>query len=334
MAGPFLSVIIPTYNRRESLGPVLHLLSAQTLPVREFEVIVVDDGSTDGTPDFLRQASFPFTLTAVAVSHGGPGRARNAGAGKARGTYLAFLEDDVEPDAHFLERAAEKLREGRIDVLEGETLDLESKRPLRRYETGDQLSFIPCNLFVRKELFDRIGGYDGEFYDGGRRLYFREDADLGFRMLDAGAVVAKAADVNVSHPRQFNRAGDCLRHARRYQFDALLWKKHPERFREYIEVKRIFGIRIRRPQHILALAHCLASVGVFVAVVAEWWSMALALALFLVLSTILLRYKYQGSGALRLFELKEMAGFFLWPYVYLGSVWRGCRRYGGYGVLL
>src|SRR3990172_2174413 len=74
-----LSVIIPTYNRREQLLKCLRALQAQSILPQEFEVIVIDDGSTDNTETAVRSEGFPFSLKYLRQDHQGPGMARNLG---------------------------------------------------------------------------------------------------------------------------------------------------------------------------------------------------------------------------------------------------------------
>jgi glycosyltransferase involved in cell wall biosynthesis len=92
-----LSVVIPTYNRRDRLVRVLAALARQTTPASEFEVVVVDDGSTDGTDEWLKSTSTPFMLHTLRQANAGPARARNAGVERAGGQIVLFIDDDVEP---------------------------------------------------------------------------------------------------------------------------------------------------------------------------------------------------------------------------------------------
>ena len=108
---PELSVVIPTYNRKDTLSRVLEGLGSQTLPVASYEVIVVDDGSRDGTPRFLTEFSAPFRFEALIQSNTGPAGARNRAIQAARGEIVVFLGDDTVPEASFLEV---HLREHRV----------------------------------------------------------------------------------------------------------------------------------------------------------------------------------------------------------------------------
>jgi glycosyltransferase involved in cell wall biosynthesis len=101
------SVVIPTYNRITFLQRTLETVWAQRF--KDFEVIVVDDGSTDGTIDYLKSLSQTFSV--LSQRHSGPGAARNLGAKKASGDYLAFLDSDdlwfpwtLETFAHLIKR--------------------------------------------------------------------------------------------------------------------------------------------------------------------------------------------------------------------------------------
>lgn len=92
-----LSIVIPTYNRRERLALVLAALERQTAPASVFEVVVVDDGSKDDTGEWLKGYSPVYALRSLRLANGGPARARNAGVAEATGEIVLFLDDDVEP---------------------------------------------------------------------------------------------------------------------------------------------------------------------------------------------------------------------------------------------
>src|SRR5829696_3704016 len=91
---PTLSIIIPTYNRKDLLRETLNSLAQQTYPSNHFEVIIVDDGSTDGTAAIAAEA-FPFILRYFWQSNQGDASARNLGAQQSQADILVFLDDDI-----------------------------------------------------------------------------------------------------------------------------------------------------------------------------------------------------------------------------------------------
>ena len=334
MNTPRFSVIIPTFNRKEPLRACLHALAEQTLDPSDFEVLVAIDGSDDGTREMLSECHAPFHLRALVLEHGGASRARNAGADAAIGEYLAFTEDDVIPDPYWLAHAQKHILEGSLDILEGRTVYTHSRSSVRRFEPHGIPSFIPCNLFVRRQAFLAVGGYDLDFFDRESGLYFREDSDLGFRLLDAGHTVFLAQDVLVAHPPQFDTLLGCIRHARRYIFDPLLYKRHPRRYRKGIEVKEIAGIILRRPQHYVALAALVALLACVAGVIAGNGALISLSTLAVALCGFLFRQKYQGWSALNPLEIHKTLGFSVVPFVYLLSLARGCIRYRSFRILL
>lgn len=334
MSVPLFSVIIPTYNRLETLRKCLTALSLQTLPPDEFETIVVDDGSSDGTREAVEGLTFPFRIQVVSQKNAGPGQARNNGVRHASGEFLAFTEDDVIPSPEWLSRAKAHFVGGGIDVLEGRTTDAGTGGDIRRYEPEQRAAFIPCNLFMRRSVFDAVGGYDPEFFDQKTGMYFREDTELGFRILEAGFHAAIAGDVVVAHPPQFSDLASCRRHVRRYQFDPLLYKKHRVLYRRMIEVKTIGGWTVRRPQHSVALLY-LAVILIGLAAAPSLSTNAVVAMCGAVFGlATMFRFKYQGIGAFRIYRLRETAGFLLLPLLYLHALLTGCFRYRSFGLLV
>ncbi len=92
-----VSIVLPTYNRLQQLQKVLAGLEAQTYPLTDFEVLVVSDGATDGTNEFLRTYATPLALQLFVQPNQGAATARNLGVTKAQGDLIIFLDDDVVP---------------------------------------------------------------------------------------------------------------------------------------------------------------------------------------------------------------------------------------------
>ena len=211
-AEPAVSVVVPTYNRREALARLLASLARQTLPPRDFEVVVVDDGSTDGTADWLRSRDFPYPLRVVAGAHQGPSAARNAGVDAASGARVLFVDDDVVPvpenlaehvataGAHGVERTVVM---GPLSPPPGvprppwlRWVDATLARQYRSLATGEFVAsprqFYTANAAVPRALLQRVGGFDTRFLRD-------EDAGLAYRLEAAGARFAFALSADVYH---------------------------------------------------------------------------------------------------------------------------------------
>src|SRR5215218_2268896 len=99
---PRVSVVIPTFRRREALLRLLDALGRQSLPATEFEVIVVVDGSDDGSREAAEALSTPYALRVLWQENRGRSAARNVGLGVARGELVVMLDDDMVPAPHLL----------------------------------------------------------------------------------------------------------------------------------------------------------------------------------------------------------------------------------------
>ena len=241
---PQFSVIIPTLGNPQRLETLINALAAQTLDRAQWEWIVALDAPALDAP--LEARIVELGGVRVARLGSGPGAARNRGAEAARGEWLAFTEDDCTPAPDWLERAAAAIAAApEAQVIAGSTTK-PGGRPVHR-QRQDAPLYLPTNLFVRRELFTRSGGYCEDFFDAPSRVYFREDSDFGFTLEALGAHVVAAPDVRVEHPDEHLGFWDPLRWARRHMMDPLLAARHPQRFREAIEVHTLGPIRIRRP---------------------------------------------------------------------------------------
>lgn len=194
---PTVSVVVPTYNRRERLARVLDALAAQDL-TEPYEVIVVSDGSTDGTEDSLRRDSASLGVTAVFQENAGPAAARNRGIELARGEFVVFVDDDVVASPGLLRTHLDvHRRNGDNTVVIGPMLDppdhamttwvaWEQEMLAKQYGAMDRgeytataRQFYTGNASLRAEHLRAVGGFDTSF----RRA---EDVELAFRLADLG----------------------------------------------------------------------------------------------------------------------------------------------------
>jgi glycosyltransferase involved in cell wall biosynthesis len=239
------SIVVPTLGAEAKLLPLLDGIERQQLPREQFELIVVFDGAAP-TPAVAQRLQALGARVERLPAHAGPPVARNRGAAVAHGTFLVSTDDDVVPDPGWLAAAAARIvAEPGADVIEGVTRK-PGNRPVRI--RGDETrQYILCNLIVRRRLFEAIGGFEEAFFDPTNGVYFREDADLGWRLELAGAHVVRDPAMVVTHPVELPGLLDPLRWTRRYEMDALLAARHPRWFRDRIEVHHLGAWRVRRP---------------------------------------------------------------------------------------
>jgi glycosyltransferase involved in cell wall biosynthesis len=180
-----VSVIMPARDAESTISRSLEALARQDLD-GEYEVIVVDDGSSDRTMELARSAPGPVTVHRQPSS--GPGGARNAGAARARSELLAFCDADVFATGGWLRAGIEALREA--DLVQGRVLPDPSAAlgPFDRtiWVTSHGGLWETANLFMRRALFDRLGGFADDVRPrAGKPM--AEDVFLGYRALRSGA---------------------------------------------------------------------------------------------------------------------------------------------------
>jgi glycosyltransferase involved in cell wall biosynthesis len=223
---PVFSVLIPTYERQESLPQVLECLRRQIY--RPFEVVIVDQ--SDKPWEGYRQYR-DLDIFYVHTDIKGVVNARNTAALAARGQVLAFTDDDCQPLPDWLESAVKYFDQSRVVGVEGLILSDKRDDPNYRAVTNagfEGIGFMTANLFLRRETFMALDGFDDRF----DHPHFREDTDLGWRAMEHGEIPF-GRDVRVYHPphrREVARESLAERN-RFFEKDALLLAKHPERYR-------------------------------------------------------------------------------------------------------
>jgi glycosyltransferase involved in cell wall biosynthesis len=204
------SIVIPTYNRRELLSHALVCLARQTYPAEQFEVVVADDGSADGTEEFLAAASFPFTLRSVCHKNNrGRAAARNSALAVTRGDLIIFLDDDMEVAPGFVAaHLAAHRREAAAVAVVGNAVTHPALpvTTLNRYldHTGvhrlSNLAPVPFRYFnsnnasVAMHVLKSIGFFNELF-----REYGGEDTEMGYRLCRYGATFRYAPDALSYH---------------------------------------------------------------------------------------------------------------------------------------
>lgn len=253
---PRISVVVPTYRRPLMLLCCLQALLTQTMRRPAYEVIVVDDAHDAATRDALlslMQVLPPGLLRYERPDTGcGPAVARNWGWRLARAPVVAFCDDDTVPDPDWLAQGECAMRQGQWVAVAGRVVvppagpgaPSDHEVMTRGLESA---AFVTANAFVLREALERVGGFDERF-----RRAWREDADLQFRLQEIGAVGRCDAAV-VQHPVRPERWGVSLRQQRNVFYDALLYRKHPRRYRAELRPTPPWGYYLTVACSLLAL---------------------------------------------------------------------------------
>jgi len=193
-----LSVVIPTYHRKDLLAKCLDCLApkVQTLPIEKYEVIVTDDGVQATAAQMIREC-YPWAKW-VAGPGKGPAANRNNGVKYAQGEWLAFTDDDCLPDPQWLEAYAQAiLANSSCFVFEGRVYVDRPRRSLAETSpTNESGGYLwSCNFAIHKQLFKSLGGFDERF-----AYAAMEDVDLRLRLTNSGHQYSFIKAAAVCHP--------------------------------------------------------------------------------------------------------------------------------------
>lgn len=228
---PLISVQLCTHDRRELIGRVLEALFVQDLNAADYEIILVDDGSTDDTYDsVLRRVRPTCAFHLVRQANGGLARSRNVGIARARGEIILFMDDDVLATANLLSAHVRFHERHARSICRGAVINVSSfdhlppaKYSLRHYSGA---YFWTTNVSVPLAVVKDAGSFDERF-----REYGWEDLELGYRLRAAGVASLLARDALVYHykpplsPAQFPRLAEQARAQARTAVQFL--RKHP-----------------------------------------------------------------------------------------------------------
>jgi GT2 family glycosyltransferase len=228
-----ISIIVCTRNGRNRIAACLRSLLA--MHDSSFEIIVVDDGSQDGTADFV-ETGFPDARL-LRLARSGLSAARNAGAAAAEGSILAFTDDDCEVDRDWLRHLRIGFQETGAAAIGGPNippLPKDARSAAIRAASGGpshvmiddtRAEHLPgCNLAVERDAFARIGGFDPDFHTAG------DDVDFCWRLQDGGLVLGFAPSAFVWHHRRPSVRAFFRQQLGYGTAERMLLKKHPARF--------------------------------------------------------------------------------------------------------
>lgn len=269
-----VSVVVPTCRRPALLGRCLNALLRQEFDPCAYEIIVVDDAGCEETRRLVENFSrksvaygyLPRKLTEVSVLPGqaplratepndsegvligfnvgpdirfipatytsGPAAARNLGWQAACGEIIAFTDDDCIPRPDWLKQGLAAFEDG-VAGVSGQVEVPLSKYPTDYQKNASQLArsrFVTANCFYRRRALEQAGGFDERFTTA-----WREDTDLFFRMISHPFKLNFAPAAVVLHPVRPAPWGISIKQQQKSMYNALLYKKHPGLYRQYIQ---------------------------------------------------------------------------------------------------
>jgi len=232
-----VSVIIPTYNQKEILAKTLDYLILQDYPKERYEIIVVDDGSSDATQEMVKsKMGSEVGLRYFYQKKRGPHFARNLGIDKARGEIIIFVDSDIFTPPNFIsehvkfhQKFGDVVVSGptvRTDRLDNVFADANRRKIKKLLFDFSGPSFITSNLSVKRKFLIRVGGFDEEFTGFGWH-----DWELGLRLKKLGLKARRNINAIVYHYKKKINLSDlpslCKKKREQGRNAVLYYKKHP-----------------------------------------------------------------------------------------------------------
>ena len=231
-SAPRCSVVVPAYNAGKTLDDCLRALTTQTCPSDYYEVIVVDDGSTDNTPDIATR----HDVRLIRQKNQGPAAARNNGAAQARGDIVLFTDSDCLPGPDWVELMLAPFKDPEVTGVQGAYLTRQTQITSRfaqvefedRYEL--MATFPDIDLVAtyaagyRRKIFQDMGGFDTSF-----PVANNEDTEFSYRLCDAGHKLIFVPEALVHHrhpdsPKRYLR----IKYWRAF-WRIIVYRKFPEK---------------------------------------------------------------------------------------------------------
>ena len=204
------SLIIPVFNRPDEIDELLQSLAVQT--DKDFEVIVVEDGSKTDCRSIAEKYQEKLTLSYFYIENSGPGQARNFGAKQAQREYLIFLDSDCIIPENYIVSVKNEMRENPVDAFGGPDRAQDSFTPIQKSINYAMTSFFTTggirggkkkmdkfyprsfNMGIRKNVYESLTGFS--------KMRFGEDIDFSIRIYKAGYKVALFPSAYVYHKRR------------------------------------------------------------------------------------------------------------------------------------
>ena len=204
------SIIVPVYNRPDEVDELLESLSNQTL--KDFEVIIVEDGSVKPCKDVCDKYAGILALHYYAKENSGPGQSRNYGAERAQGDYVIILDSDVVLPTGYLQAIDDELRQNPSEAFGGPDAAHDSFTPVQKAISYSMTSFFTTggirggkakldkfyprsfNMGIRRDVYLKLGGFS--------KMRFGEDIDFSYRIVEAGFKPRLLPEAWVWHKRR------------------------------------------------------------------------------------------------------------------------------------
>ncbi|MBI3734196.1 MAG: glycosyltransferase [Chloroflexi bacterium] len=229
-----ISVIVPAHNSASTLNACLLALQNQTVPRSEYEVILVDDGSSDGTTAIGRKLG----VQVLRQARRGPAAARNLGASVAQGDIILFTDSDCSPAPDWIEQMRRPFADSRVMGAKGvyasrqkqllpRFIQVEYEDKYRRMARQAQIDFIDTySAGYRRSLFLEQGGFDIKFPDPSA-----EDVEFSFRLAKQGHRLVFAPHAVVEHVHATSLMYYLRRKWRYGYWRVWVYQRHPEKVR-------------------------------------------------------------------------------------------------------